>query len=589
MKNFDERTKVLHGQGKKLVAQNHFDSNFIKRSVAEILQYQEKVFDLTRGREIYLNHMKTSLEFQRDVIEVENWMNDKMDKFSKASKEYEQGSLTEKIKFLQKYTVFENEVSKHQVIIDGIVTKGELLINSNHNVEDTKAKLKSLLKLWSELKALSEQIGQELQEALDLYNFETEIDEIEQIVREKEYMSSVSDTGKDLEHCKDLLHKLSETDAEMNVNEKFSRVETLSKKVFKTEADNDIDNNKESLEKLQRVTKKWNSIQDCIENYRKTLNEALIAHQLNSDIMDLIDIITEKKTALAFDAKALANVTADTYYQKCLTIQDFIKTLEPKIKDFQARCSTIVSKNHPQSEKVQSTQETLKEEWQSCLKFSISQLELVTRHEELTKSMKVINDQKNALQTSLDAMNATVFPAEVAEVEVALARHADMKSSLQIQNDILKSSMSKLQESDDDFDGESVYEQMLLKQKEELAKVQALAENCESKWNEVNTKLHQCKDYLNVNLKLAEIIAWVESAETFLKVDDGVTTTADIDVLLTKQNTFERSLQQQQKAFVGIREEGENLIADANFKKDVIAGNLAQCALGLQNLQDANR
>ena len=120
LKNFEDRTKVLHGQGKKLVAQNHFDSNFIKRSVAEILQYQEKVFDLTRGREIYLNHMKTSLEFQRDVIEVENWMSDKMDKFSKASKEYEQGSLTEKIKFLQKYTVFENEVSKHQVIIDGI-------------------------------------------------------------------------------------------------------------------------------------------------------------------------------------------------------------------------------------------------------------------------------------------------------------------------------------------------------------------------------------------------------------------------------------------------------------------------------------
>ena len=598
MKNFDERTKVLHGQGKKLVAQNHFDSNFIKRSVAEILQYQEKVFDLTRGREIHLNHMKTSLEFQRDVAEVENWMNDKMDKFSKASKEYEQGSLTEKIKFLQKYTVFENEVSKHQVIIDGIVTKGELLINSNHSVDDTKAKLESLLKLWSELKALSEQIGKELQDALDLYNFETEIEEIEQIVREKEYMSNVSDTGKDLEHCKDLLHKLSETDAEMNVNEKFSRVETLSKKVFdgKTTSGNDDDDVKDvnPLEKLNRVTKKWNSIQDCIENYRKTLNEALVAHQLNSDIMDLIDIITEKKTALAFDAKALtvSGTAADTFYQKCLTIQDFIKTLEPKIKDFESRCSTIVSKDHPQSEKVQGTQENLKEEWQSCLKFSISQLELVTRHEELTKSMKVINDQKNALQTSLESMNATIFPAEVAEVEVALARHADLKSSLQIQNDILKSSMSKLQESDDDnHQGEKkeeIYEQMFLKQKEELAKVQTLADNCDSKWIEVNTKLHQCKDYLNVNLKMGEIIAWVESAETFLKVDGGATTTADIDILLTKQNTFERSLQQQQRAFVGIKEEGENLIADGNFKKDVIAGNLAQCALGLQNLQDAN-
>ena len=59
--------------------------------------------------------------------------------------------------------------------------------------------------------------------------------------------------------------------------------------------------------------------------------------------MDLIDIITEKKTALAFDAKALtvSGTAADTFYQKCLTIQDFIKTLEPKIKDFESRCSTI--------------------------------------------------------------------------------------------------------------------------------------------------------------------------------------------------------------------------------------------------------
>ena len=151
--------------------------------------------------------------------------------------------------------------------------------------------------------------------------------------------------------------------------------------------------------------------------------------------------------------------------------------------------------------------------------------------------------------------------------------------------------MAKLQESnasDNDQHDEEMYAQMFQKQKEELGKVQTLAVNCESKWNEVNTKLHQCKDYLNVNLKLAEIIAWVDSAETILKVDENATTTADIDALLTKQNTFERSLQQQQKAFVVIRAEGENLIADGNFKKEAIAGNLAQGALGLQNLQDAN-
>ena len=134
LKNFEEKTRVLQVHAKKLVTQNHFDSAFISKQVEEILEYQEKVLDLTKGREIYLNYMMTSLEFQRDVTEVEHWIAVRMDKFSKAAKDYEQGNLTEKIKVLQKYTVFENEIAKHQVTVEGIAAKGEILINSNHEV-----------------------------------------------------------------------------------------------------------------------------------------------------------------------------------------------------------------------------------------------------------------------------------------------------------------------------------------------------------------------------------------------------------------------------------------------------------------------
>ena len=53
-------------------------------------------------------------------------MQSKMENFSKAAKEYETSSLSEKIRFLQKYTVFENEIKKHEVIINGIVKKGQV-------------------------------------------------------------------------------------------------------------------------------------------------------------------------------------------------------------------------------------------------------------------------------------------------------------------------------------------------------------------------------------------------------------------------------------------------------------------------------
>ena len=582
LKHFDEKTKVLHSHGKKLVSQSHFDSNFIKRSVAEILQYQEKVVDATKGREIHLKHMKTSLEFKRDAAEVENWMIDKMDKFSKASKEYEQGSLGEKIKFLQKYTVFENEVSKHKVIVDGIVAKGQVLIQSNHKVEETKEKIASLLKLWSDLKELSEQIRKELQDALDLYSFETEIDDIEAIVREKEYMSNVSDIGKDLEHCKDLLHKLSETDAEMNVNEKFQRTNALAKKVKDSKMKDEAD---KANEKLERVVKKWNSIQDFIEAYKKSLNKALSVHQLNSDMSDMISLIGEKKKALTFDNKALTGTASDKLYQKCLTIQDFVKTLDPKIKDYKQECSQLKAEDHPLSEKVNDMHETLKEEWNSCLQFSNSQLELVTRHEDHMKSMKVIKEQRSTLQAILDSMNSFEYPSTDAEINASLTKHQDLKASIQIQQDILKSSYSKLQEGKPE---KEEYLDMHQKQKEELDQVCALAENCDSTWQDVNSKLHQCKDYLDFHSKLSEITSWIGNSEALLKVETIDITSADIASLIRKQNSFERSLQQQIKTFAGVKSVGENLIMNDNFKSEVINSGLIEVEHDLQKLQEKN-
>lgn len=56
-----------------MVEQKHFDSNFIKTKVGEIVHFQQKVLDAYKGREIYLKHLQTSLEFQRDVTEVESW------------------------------------------------------------------------------------------------------------------------------------------------------------------------------------------------------------------------------------------------------------------------------------------------------------------------------------------------------------------------------------------------------------------------------------------------------------------------------------------------------------------------------------
>jgi hypothetical protein len=51
--------------------------------------------------------------------------------------------------------------------------------------------------------------------------------------------------------------------------------------------------------------------QDAINAYKKTLERAMFAHQLISDMTDVTDIVVEKKNLLTFDERTLDTAGAD--------------------------------------------------------------------------------------------------------------------------------------------------------------------------------------------------------------------------------------------------------------------------------------
>ena len=197
-------------------------------------------------------------------------------------------------------------------------------------MQETKAKLDSLSKMWTELKAMSDKIRRELQDALDMYNFQSAIDAIQSMVREKEYMSNVSDIGNDLEHCKSLQDKLTEENTEVTINDQIRDVLELAKKIPKEDEDS-----RALATKLESVVQKWNSIQDCINGYKVRLGRALVSHQLVSDMNDVIDIVHEKQKLLVLEEKSLQSpALVDKLIQKCVTIQDFLRSLEARVNKF---------------------------------------------------------------------------------------------------------------------------------------------------------------------------------------------------------------------------------------------------------------
>merc|ERR1711981_711599 len=80
------------------------------------------------------------------------------------------------------------------------------------------------------------------------------------------------------------------------------------------------------------------------------------------------------------------------------------------------------------------------EAWQSSLEFCETQMISIRNREAYLKSIKIIQDQQDALQIIISSVDIEPPPTTEAEIDASLAIHEDQKAAIQIQHDILKSS-----------------------------------------------------------------------------------------------------------------------------------------------------
>jgi len=67
--------------------------------------------------------------------------------------------------------------------------------------------------------------------------------------------------------------------------------------------------------------------------------------------------------------------------QKCQTTGDFIRSLEDRILNYGTQTHQIVREQHPLSNEVRETHQTLVEAWTSCVKLNDEQLENIVKQE----------------------------------------------------------------------------------------------------------------------------------------------------------------------------------------------------------------
>lgn len=392
-----------------------------------ILKKENHLRELCKKRSKQLNEVLKFFKLKRDIEEFEIWIDERIRHargLSLSSQKSSFSSLSDKVKLFQKQKALKSEIESNFLRHNDLNKRGQEQLSSNKTVKTIliKQTLEDLNKKWQELAYEVKEREKEFEEAKDILEFNDQLEQLEDWLKEKELMLQNGDTGRDYEHCVSLIKKAEE--ALMPIHEqKLQHVILMGDKLVKLgRTDRDV-----VLEKKNRLINRSNLIKSEVQTYREKLNLALEIHSLMRDFDELEQRIKEKINILSIDSENKTLDSVQVAQSKLNDLKGDLNAIELKLKQIKQ-----------ESYKLAKTDETIR--------FRLSNIEnewgylkelLETRRKKLDSNFyyqKFMVEYRDLKSWILDMGNRILQqnePNSLGESETALNLHQERRTEIE--------------------------------------------------------------------------------------------------------------------------------------------------------------
>lgn len=234
----EERLQALLSSGSKLLEQNHFDSETIRKRMNEVSERRKKVSEGSRLRKDKLQDALLVAQFRERVAEAEAWI-DERGILLKAS------ANADVLLRIQKHPALQAELAAHKKNVSKIIHTGKELLTRKHIPSELVQSL---------IKQLSFKI-QNYDHTLDAYIFQNEADLLESWIESKAQILKADNLGESVDEIEQLLKHHEEFERIISAHEEkfssLSRTTLLEKKILDEEEEEK--RKKEEEEELARA------------------------------------------------------------------------------------------------------------------------------------------------------------------------------------------------------------------------------------------------------------------------------------------------------------------------------------------------
>ncbi|XP_076180871.1 spectrin beta chain, non-erythrocytic 5 kst isoform X3 [Ptiloglossa arizonensis] len=353
----DDRLKAFSDTADKLIAQNHYDKDYIDERRNQVLARRIAVKDAAQRRRSALNASEHYQQFSAEVDDLRDWLGDKM----KTASDESYRDLNNLERKLQKHEAFERELRANEGQLRAVNKAGKALISEeNYRSDDVGQTLKELNDQWERLVALSLEKGRRLRQAACQHGYNRTMEDARLKLEEIENCLQSKQVGVDLRSCKELLKKHQSLESDMcQWEQKVDDLVAMGEEMAH-EGHFDAAN---ILKTSQATQRKFRSLKEPAQRRREALEESLRFHKFGFELDAELQWIKDHLPQASSTTLGQNLHQAQTLHKKHKKLEAEIAGHQPMIDKTSASGQALIDQAHPEKKKIRELCDELDDAW----------------------------------------------------------------------------------------------------------------------------------------------------------------------------------------------------------------------------------
>ncbi|KRX16495.1 Spectrin beta chain, erythrocytic, partial [Trichinella nelsoni] len=474
-------------------------------------------------------------EFYANASDFESWMN-------------------EKRCFLNSDDIGTDENSAGVLLMRHKAIQCERLKDKGYT--DMKGEQERLEDQYRQLEQLAERRIFILTEAISMYQYLRDSEELERWINEQMAIATSEEVGKDHEHLVDVLSKFDDFRQRVkHASERFIMCDNAARSILERQPPF----SGTIITRQDRLRAAWSSLLDSVELREKKLEAAAEIHRFNRDVAEALSRIFEKLESIPTDlGKDVGTVQSlmrkhDAFENELIALESQIQVVLDDSGRIQSDCSPS------QAEHVISQQKLLVENWNRLQALSDCRRDSLAASYDFQNFAAMARDFIQWTQQLIAQMRSNQSVRDLQSAELLLAEHKQLHMEIETR--------------DDDFNRLEIVAQKMLSAKhyasseiaEKRDQVQQARENACNEWASKQRWINELIQLHTFLREAKQVMTLLGSYDVSLNSEIPATVEG-VTALTRKHDTFEKKLNALEDRVINLKTDVAQLVERKNVE-----------------------